>query len=360
MYIQSLKLEHFRNYESLELEFSPGINLLYGDNAQGKTNILEAIYFCGTTRSHRTSYDRELIQFGFDEAHLRTDFLRNEIAYRIDMHLRKGRSKGIAVNSVPIKSARELVGLGNYILFSPEDLSMIKEGPALRRRFMDMELCQLDKIYVSELSEYNRTLQQRNKLLKDIAFDSGAADTLDVWDMQLARHGKEVIRLRESFISHLSEIIVPIHSSLSGGKEELRVGYEKNVSAEDFEDSLRRHRESDLYTKSTSVGPHRDDLSFVVNGTDIRRFGSQGQQRSAALSLKLSEIELVKSRSGEVPVLLLDDVLSELDTGRQHYLLESIGDIQTFITCTGIEEYEKAHINIDRIYHVEEGRIQST
>lgn len=357
MYISTLKLDHFRNYDSLDIAFSPGTNLFYGDNAQGKTNILEAVYFCGTTRSHRTSRDSELIQFDSPQAHLRMEMKKENIDYRIDMHLKTGRSKGIAINGAPIRKAQELVGLGHFIFFSPEDLGIIKNGPSERRRFMDMELCQLDRIYVSSLADYNRILQQRNRLLKDLPFRPQDMDTLDVWDDQLVRYGTVLIRAREQFVERLGRIIQPIHRKLSGGSEEINAGYEKNTDIESFADNIKKSRDKDLILKTTGCGPHRDDLSFQINGTDIRRYGSQGQQRSAALSLKLAEIGLVRESGKEVPVLLLDDVLSELDTNRQHYLLDSIGQIQTFITCTGLEEYQNSPVKIDRIFHVSHGSV---
>jgi DNA replication and repair protein RecF len=355
MYISTLKLDHFRNYGSLDLEFSAGANLFYGDNAQGKTNILEAVYFCGTTRSHRTARDSEMICFGAQEAHLRMEMKKKSVDYRIDMHLKSGRAKGIAINGVAIRKAQELIGLGHFVFFSPEDLGIIKNGPAQRRRFLDMELCQLDKIYVSSLAGYNKVLLQRNRLLKDLSFRPEDMGTLDVWDEQLVRYGSVLIRSRERFVERLREIIRPIHSKLSGGREEMEIGYEKNVPVDAFAEGVRKSRDKDLLLKSTGRGPHRDDLSFLVNGVDIRKYGSQGQQRSAALSLKLAEIELVKESTGDIPVLLLDDVLSELDTGRQHYLLDSIGQIQTFITCTGLEEYADSPVQIDRIFQVTEG-----
>ncbi len=358
MYISELKLDHFRNYDSLELSFSPAVNLFYGDNAQGKTNILEAVYFCGTTRSHRTSQDRELIGFGSEEAHLQMELKKTAIDYRIDLHLKRSRAKGIAINSVSIRKARELIGLGNFIFFSPEDLGIIKNGPGERRRFLDMELCQLDKVYVSALSSYNKVLKQRNSLLKDLSFRPQDMGTLDVWDEQLIRYGSSLIKARERFAGKLDEIIRPIHSRLSGGREEIEVSYEKNTAVGDFARAVEESRDRDLYLKTTQAGPHRDDLGFTVNGIDIRRFGSQGQQRSAALSLKLAEIELVKETTGDIPVLLLDDVLSELDSNRQHYLLDSIGRIQTLITCTGLEEYKNSHISIDRLFHVKNGEVR--
>ncbi len=357
MYISTLKLDHFRNYDSLDLDFSPGTNLFYGDNAQGKTNILEAVYFCGTTRSHRTSRDRELIKFGSEESHLRMEMKKTSVDYRIDMHLKSGKAKGIAINGAPIRKAAQLIGLGNFIFFSPEDLGIIKNGPSERRRFLDMELCQLDKIYVSSLAGYNKVLMQRNRLLKDLSFRPQDMGTLDVWDEQLVSYGSALIRSREKFVQKLREVIGPIHHKLSGGREEINVGYEKNTEADSFGDNVRKSRDRDLYLKSTECGPHRDDLSFLVNDVDIRKFGSQGQQRSAALSLKLAEIELVRESTGHIPVLLLDDVLSELDTGRQHYLLDSIGNIQTFITCTGLEEYQNSPVRIDKIFHVTAGSV---
>ena len=360
MYIRELKLDHFRNYDSLDLEFSSGTNLFYGDNAQGKTNILEAVYFCGTTRSHRTSRDSEMIRFGAGQAHLRMEMHKPSMDYRIDMHLKEGKAKGIAINMVPIRKAQELIGLGHFIFFSPEDLGIIKNGPSERRRFLDMELCQLDQFYVSSLSAYNKVLQQRNRLLKDLSFRPQDMGTLDVWDEQLVRYGSHLIRAREKFAGRLGDIIRPIHRKLSGGKEEIQTGYEKNTTPEHFAEDVKNSRGKDLFLKSTGCGPHRDDLRFMVNGIDIRKFGSQGQQRSVALSLKLAEIELVKESTNDLPVLLLDDVLSELDTGRQHYLLDSIGSIQTFITCTGLEEYQNSPVQIDRIFHVSEGKVLSS
>ena len=356
MYIRELKLDHFRNYDSLDLDFSAGTNLFYGDNAQGKTNILEAVYFCGTTRSHRTVKDSEMIRFGAQEAHLRMEMKRTASQLRIDMHLRAGKAKGIAINGAAIRKAQELIGLGHFIFFSPEDLGIIKNGPSERRRFLDMELCQLDQIYVSSLAGYNKVLQQRNRLLRDLSARPQDMATLDVWDEQLVRYGSVLIRAREMFVNRLREVILPIHRSLSGGREEMVAGYEKNTEIASFAENVKRIRDRDLVLKSTTCGPHRDDLSFSVNGIDIRKYGSQGQQRSAALSLKLAEIELVKESTGDIPVLLLDDVLSELDSGRQHYLLDSIGNIQTFITCTGLKEYENSPVQIDRIFHVSAGR----
>ena len=322
MIIKSLELANYRNYESLEIHFSSGTNILYGNNAQGKTNILEAIYVSSTTKSHKGSKDRDIIHFNQEEAHIRTYLEKEGIEYKIDMHLRKNKSKGVAVDGQKLKKAADLLGLLNIVFFSPEDLNIIKNGPAERRRFVDMELCQLDNFYLYNLNHYNKIVNQRNKLLKDMYFNPQLKDTLNIWDSQLVSFGSKIIERRRIFVGQLNEIIYDIHKKLS------------------------------------SVGPHRDDFSFMTGNIDIRRFGSQGQQRTAALSLKLSEIELVKKVAKDTPVLLLDDVLSELDSNRQNYLLNSIGNIQTIITCTGLDEFVNNRFEINKVFKVVEGTIQ--
>ena len=207
MYIESIHLNNFRNYEALDLEFDKGTNILYGDNAQGKTNVLEAVYLCGTSKSHKGSKDKELIRFDNEEAHIRMMVRKNDMSYKIDMHLRKNRAKGVAINGLPIKKARELLGVANLVFFSPEDLNIIKNGPGERRRFLDMELCQLDKIYLTDLGNYNHIVNQRNKLLKDLYMQPSLKDTLDVWDMQMVNYGNRIIEKREAFVEELNEII---------------------------------------------------------------------------------------------------------------------------------------------------------
>lgn len=359
MIVESIKLEKFRNYKSLTLMLDKGTNIFYGDNAQGKTNILESVYLCGTTKSHRGSKDREVIQFEEEESHIRMKVRREDAPIEIDMHLKKNKPKGIAINGVPIRKASELFGIANFVFFSPEDLNIIKNGPAERRHFIDMELCQLNKVYLYHLSNYNKVVNQRNKLLKEISMHPSAdiLDTLDIWDIQMEEYGKKVIEERRNFIRRLNDIIFFIHKSLSGEREELEIAYEENVSAEEFGESLKRNRERDLRMKVSMTGPHRDDICFKIQGIDIRKFGSQGQQRTAALSLKLSEIELVKQETGDTPILLLDDVLSELDSNRQKYLLESIHDIQTMITCTGLDDFVENQFKINKVFHVVDGRV---
>lgn len=357
MLIKALKLKNYRNYELLNLSFDPGTNILYGDNAQGKTNVLEALYLTGTTKSHRGAKDRDLIQFGYDESHIETVVEKNGIDFVVDIHLKKNSPKGIAVNKIPIRKAGELFGIVHFVFFSPEDLNIIKEGPAGRRRFIDMELSQLDKVYLSNLSSYNKIINQRNTLLKEIPYREELMETLDIWDIQLAEYGTRIIESRKKFIDQVNEIISGIHSRLTGGKENITLSYESSVGDMNLEEALKKNRERDLRLKSTASGPHRDDLCFKLGDIDIRRFGSQGQQRTAALSLKLSEIELVKMLIRDTPVLLLDDVLSELDKHRQNYLLESINDIQTVITCTGLDEFVNNRFSINKIFHVKNGKV---
>lgn len=288
MIIKSLELENFRNYGELSITFDSGTNILYGDNAQGKTNILEAIYLSATTKSHKGSKDKELINFDAQEAHIRTYVMKDGLENRVDMHLRKNKTKGIAINGQKIKKAADLLGLLNVVFFSPEDLSIIKNGPSERRRFVDMELCQLDSFYLYNLNNYNKIVNQRNKLLKDLSFNPNLRDTLFIWDSQLVSYGSKIIERRAAFVKQLNEIIYDIHVRLSGGKETLKVVYEPDIALLELESGLKNSQEKDIKLKQTTVGPHRDDFSFLVDEIDIRKFGSQGQQRTAALSLKLS------------------------------------------------------------------------
>ena len=343
------------------MNFDEKINIIYGDNAQGKTNILESMYVCATSKSHRGSKDREIIRFDNDESHIKVNVKKNDMNYRIDMHLKKNKPKGIAVNGIPIKRAVELFGILNIVFFSPEDLNIIKNGPSERRRFIDMELSQLDKIYLDCLINYNKVVNQRNSLLKEYAF-SGREDiisSLDIWDMQLVKYGNDVIKSREKFVKEINDLVKSIHTKLYGDREQLEIIYEPCVKEQDFESELVRVRDRDLKFKCTNIGPHKDDMCFLINGMDVRKYGSQGQQRTAALSLKLAEIELVKQIIHDTPVLFLDDVLSELDSRRQNFLLDSIGNIQTMITCTGLDEFINNRFSINKIFKVVNGTVSS-
>ena len=359
MIIKSLELTNFRNYDSLSIQFDKGTNILYGDNAQGKTNILEAIHLSATTKSHKGSKDRDIIQFGREEGHIRTYLEKDGMEVKVDMHLRNSKSKVIAINGQKIKKASELLGILNVVLFSPEDLSIIKNGPSERRRFVDMELCQLDPFYLYNLNHYNKIVDQRNSLLKDLYLNPSLRDTLSIWDSQLVSFGSKIIERRKLFVDQINDIICEIHNKLSGGRETLVIQYEPDVTIEDFEKKCQLNQERDIKYKQTSTGPHRDDFSFLIGDIDVRKFGSQGQQRTAALSLKLSEIELVKKISKDTPVLLLDDVLSELDSNRQNFLLNNIGEIQTIITCTGLDDFINNRFEINKIFKVVNGIVNS-
>jgi DNA replication and repair protein RecF len=245
----------------------------------------------------------------------------------------------------------------NIISFSQDDLGIIKEGPSERRRFCDMELCQLDKLYMHNLAGYEKALEQRNNLLKQLSFNPELKDTLDIWDDQLVSYGKYIIEKRNLFIEDINKIAFEIHKTLTSGNEELKIGYLPNVSVEEFKDVLLTNRDKDILLKTTSIGPHRDDMVFMLNENDAKKFGSQGQQRTSALTLKLSELELVKQNKKKNPVLLLDDVLSELDRNRQTKLLENISGVQTVITCTGLDEFVKNRIKYDKVYKVTAGTV---
>ena len=338
MYVESLNINNYRNYDELFITFDKNTNILYGDNAQGKTNILESIYMAATTKSHRGSKDREIIKIGEEESHIRLCIKKSDISHRIDMHLRKNKNKGVAIDGLPIRRTTELFGLLNVIFFSPEDLSIIKNGPSERRRFLDLELCQLSRLYYQNLSSYSKILNQRNNLLKQIVYNKSLMDTLDVWNIQLVDYGKKVIKERQNFIMMLNNLIGEIHSKLTSGKEKLEIIYDKNVSEDEFEKVLADR--------------------VMINGIDARRFGSQGQQRTVALSLKIAEIKLVKNIINDNPILLLDDVMSELDSSRREALLEEIKDIQTIITCTGYDDFIKEQVVINNVYHVINGTVK--
>ncbi len=359
MIIQSLELSNYRNYETLEMAFDSGTNILYGNNAQGKTNILESIYLTATTKSHKGSKDKELILFGEEEAHIKVVLEKDSLTHIVDIHIRNHKTKGIAINHKRIKKAAELLGLLNVVCFSPEDLSIIKEGPSQRRRFIDMELCQLDQFYLYNLNNYNKIINQRNKLLKDLSFQPSLKDTIGIWDSQLISFGSKVIEKRILFVEQLNEILLEVHNKLSDGKEVLKLIYNPDITIEQYENALLENQGKDIRYKQTCIGPHRDDIIFEINGIDIRKYGSQGQQRTAVLSLKLAELELVKKVTKENPILLLDDVLSELDSKRQHDLLNAIGSIQTIVTCTGIDDFVKNRFTIDKVFEIENGTLKS-
>lgn len=349
MHVNKVYLQNYRNIKNLELQLQNGVNIFCGSNAQGKTNLLESIYMGATGRSHRAHKDKDLINFEYDEAHIRLDIQNHNTSDRIDIHIKRHAKKGIAINQLPINQLGELFGYLNVVIFSPEDLSLVKQGPQERRKFLDMELCQISSIYYYDILQYHKILKQRNSLLKEIAKNSNLLDTLFTWDGQLIEYGNNVIEERDKFIIRLNEISKKIHSNITNNCENLEIKYKPNILPSEFREKLEENIDRDIRYNNTSYGPHKDDILFFINGINVREFGSQGQQRTVSLSIKLAEITLLNEEKGDLPILLLDDVLSELDKSRQHFLINSIGDLQVIITCTGVEDVLK---NMDKDYSI--------
>ena len=353
MYIKQLSLRDFRSYEQLDITLDNGINIFCGDNAQGKTNILEAIYLCATARSHRTHKEKEVIKWGKESAHVTLDVQKKYVGDKIDFHLSQ-KSKSALINKMPIARLGELFGCLNIVMFSPEDLQLIKNSPKERRRFLDIELCQIDKLYYYSLRQYHKVLKQRNLALKDY-FKKKDYSMLDIWDMQLEEYAKAVIQKRIEFVEELNSIAKQIHQDISGKKERLEIIYVPSVEPDEFSEKMLKYREKDILYQTTSIGPHRDDLKFLINDMDVKTYGSQGQQRTVVLSMKLAELKIMKKYIGEEPVLLLDDVLSELDDKRQTDLFKYTESIQTLITCTGVEQSVWNTQKIGKLYNVTKG-----
>lgn len=357
MYVEKLYLKNYRNIENLEIELKDGVNIFYGQNAQGKTNLLESIYMGATGRSHRTHKDKELVKFDKEEAHIRLIVREDNIFDKIDIHIKKEAKKGIAINNVPIAKLGELFGYLNIVIFSPEDLALIKQGPQERRKFIDIQLCQIDSIYYYNLSQYYKVLKQRNSLLKKISFDKNLKDMLFVWDSQLIDFGVKIIEKRLQFISKIDNIANNIHKKITQDREKLELKYKPSIDSQEFKEKLEKNLEKDIMYQTTSYGPHKDDFLFFINGVNARDFGSQGQQRTASLSTKLAQIQLIQDEKNTSPVLLLDDVLSELDKDRQKFLIENIKNMQVVITCTGVEDVVKNLKKDCKIFKVCEGNV---
>ena len=357
MYITEVSLQNFRNLAQLKIEPSEGINVIYGSNAQGKTNFLESLYFCAMGRSLRGKSDQQLIRFEEEESHIRMLVQRKQRYDRIDVHLKKDEKKGVAVNGLPVRKLGDLFGTLYAVIFSPEDLSLVKDGPGERRRFLDMELCQLSKVYYYDLQQYYRILKQRNNLLKEIQKKPQLQETLFVWDDQLAEYGERIIAARKRFLIRLDEIAAEKLSQLTGGRDHLQTIYKPNCEEGMLAEKLRKNIDRDIYFGSTQSGPHKDDILFSIDGREVKVYGSQGQQRTTALAARLAEIDLIREETGEEPVLLLDDVFSELDENRQKFLLQSIEGLQAFVTCTGIEDSVRKYISKDNLFYVDNGVI---
>lgn len=327
MQITKLSLQNFRNHRATTLTLTPGINLLVGANAQGKTNLLEAIYLACVGRGWRTVRDAEMIEFGQERALVHVTAAKRYGTVEIAIQINQGTKKSIAINQVPIAKVAELLGQINCVFFSPDELKLVKEAPADRRRFLNIDLSQLDKSYFYALGRYNKILAERNAYLKN----NPAPRELSIWDDQLVQVGQLLIAKRQAFVAKLTPYVERQHAALTGNQERIQITYE---TSPDLARDLAAARERDLRLRTTTVGPHRDDLAILINGQDVRTYGSQGQQRTVALSIKLGELALFTDLTGEAPILLLDDVFSELDSSRQERLLTAIQNVQTIITTT--------------------------
>ncbi|MEF3305290.1 DNA replication/repair protein RecF [Paenibacillus sp. GYB003] len=368
MYLKKLALRDYRNYESVELATEGAVNIFIGPNAQGKTNLLEAIFVLALTKSHRTHHDKELIRFGAERTTLHGEFDKKYGPCTLDLTFSNQGKKAI-INGLEQKKLSNFIGALNVVMFAPEDLSIVKGSPGVRRRFLDMEIGQVLPSYIYDLSQYQKVLAQRNNLLKQSFGASPANGTLlEVWNEQLVRLSIKIMKKRQNFIHKLQIWAESIHRGITNGSETLAIEYkpsfayddsvEESVLFEQFMIKLSQAKDQEIRRSTTLYGPHRDDLAFYINGKDVQTFGSQGQQRTTALSLKLAEIEFIQEEVGEYPLLLLDDVLSELDTYRQTQLLETFQTkVQTFITTTGVESLQMNRLENASIFHVRNGRL---
>ena len=363
MQIDRLAVQGFRNLADLECLPCPGVNIIYGDNAQGKTNLLESLWlFCGA-RSFRGAHDREMVGFGQDYAHLQLEFTSQGRSQTAKLVL--GPKRGVYLNGVAQDSQSKLSGTLCMVVFSPDHLSLVKDGPAQRRRLMDVAIAQLLPKYHRHLSDYNRILQQRNALLKDLYYHEELRDTLQIWDGYLAQVGAAIVHARLRYVQRLQEQLTEIFPGLSAGKERLDLTYVGSVplgedpTREEIQQALLHGLEQNLgedrRNQNTSVGPHRDDLELAINGNSVRKYGSQGQQRSSVLALKLAECAILKQVHGEEPVVLLDDVMSELDGSRRDYLLNHMQGRQVFLTCCDPAYFRT--IQRGRSFHLKGGTI---
>lgn len=365
MRLKNLQLVNFRNYDNLHVEFNEKINLLVGKNGQGKTNIVESIYMLSFGKSFRTNKDKEIIKFNSENLYIGGNFFKYDTMSLIEIAIGKNK-KGIKVNKIHIQKIHELLGNLNVVIFSPEDLKLVKEGPKERRLFIDKEISQIMPKYYNYLSNYNKILFQKNKLLKTNYIDK---NLLDVYDESLARYGSYIYILRRDFIKKIANISMKMHANLTNDAENLSISYKNQLEISDedtipsvydkFLEKLTKSRDHDIETRTTKYGIHKDDLNIFINDLDVRLYGSQGQQRTASISLKLSEIELIKKEVGEYPILILDDVFSELDETRQKLLVNNLSQVQMFITTAEISHkniFEKCNTTI---FNIDKGQIIS-
>ncbi|MCQ2565456.1 MAG: DNA replication/repair protein RecF [Clostridia bacterium] len=365
MYFKSAELTNFRNYKSLSIDFDRHLNLFLGKNAQGKTNLLESLFIMSLGKSFRTLNDSEMISFGCDYAKAVSHVVNDDEDDETKIEIIYGKEgKTLKVDDVKLTRSIDLLENVYVVIFFPDDLRIIKEGPENRRRFLDRELCQIKPVYYSNLANYKRVLKQRNTLLKQNNKDKGL---YEVFDEALSDYGVRILEERQKFTDKINEISSEIHSKISNGNENLVISYETKLSferslsveekKEKYRKLLDRNFDNDIFRGHTGIGPHKDDLKIEVNGIDIRQYGSQGQQRTATLSMKLAEITLIKQETGCDAVLLLDDVLSELDRSRQRFLIESMKDVQLFISAAEIDD-EVMKLLKATVYEVDNGTIK--
>ena len=366
MRIQALELDYFRNYLHLEAEFDPRVNLIYGDNAQGKTNLLEAIAYLSCAKSHRARYDREMIMMTMPDAFIRGRVESRDRDFTLEAQLHRGRGRQLYSNGVRLKSASELSGVLNTVLFCPEDLYLIREGAAARRKFLDGAISQLRPRYAAAIAEYNRLYEHKTRILRDWQDNPSLLDTLDDFNLRMAQTGALIIHYRAHFIRRLAVTAPAIHRDFSGGREELSLGYQTVSSVEDPQmlprellprllEHQESHRQAELEARQCLCGPHKDDLLVNIDGQPAKTYSSQGQTRTAALSLKLAQREIFQEETGQWPILLLDDVLSELDHRRQAFVLNRITGGQVFITCC--EEEKLEGLEGGRAFHIRDGKL---
>lgn len=362
MYLKEIKLQNFRNYKEEVVRFHKKINIFTGKNAQGKTNLLESLYIMSLGKSFKTNKDNEMICFGENFCIAKSVSIKNDCEVEVEIQI-SNESKVIKVDGAKLNRNIDILENVYIVVFSPEDLKIVREEPEKRRKFMDRELCQLKPVYYKNLTRYKRILQQRNSLLKEDIINE---DVLAVWNEELAEYGSKIILERKRFLERINIISSEINKKITNGKEVLEIYYEPSVKCqanmicqkEYFLDLLNKNIKNDIYRRNTTIGPHKDDIKICIEGVDIRHFGSQGQQRTAALSLKLAEIKLIKEEILEEPILLLDDVLSELDYERQSFLINSLDNVQIFITTTEISEELKKNLPEGYTFYIEKGKVQ--
>ena len=371
MKLTNLQLQNFRNYESVQLEFTDGVHVFIGENAQGKTNLMESIYALAMTKSHRTTNDKELIGWNKEFATIKGTVEKTATKTNLELQFSK-KGKIAKVNYLEQKRLSSYLGNLNVILFAPENLTLVKGSPQNRRKFVDMELGQMSSLYLYDLVEYNRVLKQRNTYLKQLAIKKKQPDEyLDVLSEMLSELASKIVFHRLDFMKQLEALAIPIHDQLSLGREKFSVSYQATIPLEDgltpsqmkeiYIDQFKKNQTREADQATTLIGPHRDDLIFYLNEIPVQTYGSQGQQRSTVLSLKLAEIELMKLSTGEYPLLLLDDVLSELDDDRQTHLIKAIENkVQTFITTTSLDGIKQQFINEPVVIPIQKGTILKT